>query len=157
MSGLALISVFACDRVLFSDIIIYDKQSKQNKSNNNYNMENKGKNICEQLKKIRHQIAAENGIAMAEHECHFEGECKGTCPRCDGELHYLEQEMVRKGKLSKAALIAGMTFSLAACCTPLEGEVAYPDTLGEGVPEDTTLSVQNETAPSVDEAASFNF
>lgn len=120
-------------------------------------MDNKGKNICEQLKKIRHQIADSNGIELEEHECHYEGDCKGTCPRCDGELQYLEQEMVRRGKLSKAALFAGITLGLAASCTPLEGDVMPdPGDTGEICPIDTTLPTQNETAPSEDEAATFN-
>lgn len=105
------------------------------------------------MKEIRQQIASENDIPLEEHECHYDGPCNGTCPRCDAELQYLEKEMVRRGKLSKVALVAGVTLSLAAsACTtegdpmpdPLEGDVYYP--------EDTTQCQNTEIAPSDNEA-----
>lgn len=43
----------------------------------------RGRDICNTLKAIRKQIADANGIAYSPEECHFTGECKGTCPKCE--------------------------------------------------------------------------
>lgn len=98
-------------------------------------MKSDGKDICEELKKIRRQIAMDNDITLEEKECHYDGPCKGTCPRCDAELQYLENEIERRrSKLGKAAIVAGMTLGLVAstCATegdvyPLEGDVVWPE------------------------------
>ena len=39
----------------------------------------RGRYICNTLKAIRKQIADANGIDYSPEECHFKGECKGTC------------------------------------------------------------------------------
>lgn len=120
-------------------------------------MRDNGKDICKQLKDIRQQIASENDIPLEVHECHYDGPCNGTCPRCDAELQYLEKEMVRRGKLSKAALVTGVTLSLAASACTTEGE-PWPDQL-EGdpyVPEDTTQCQNTEIAPSDNVAISID-
>ena len=54
---------------------------------------NKGKSTCKVLKDIRQKIANENGISYAPKECHYKGECKGTCPACEAEVRYLEEEL----------------------------------------------------------------
>ena len=46
-------------------------------------MATRGRNICNTLKAIRKQIADANGISYSPEECHFKGECKGTCPKCE--------------------------------------------------------------------------
>ena len=120
-------------------------------------MDIKGKDICKQLKDIRRQIASDNDIPLEEHECHYDGPCKGTCPRCDAELQYLETELGRRGKLSKAAIVAGVTLSLAASACTTEGDPA-PDPLMGGIyiPEDTTQCQNTEIAPSDNEAISID-
>lgn len=93
-----------------------------------------GKEVCRNLKAIRRHIADENGIALEIPECTYEGECEGTCPRCDAELRYLENELNRRKSLGKVAVMAGVTMSLSSCISgkigtqqqvpePLEGEV----------------------------------
>ena len=57
---------------------------------------NHGKSICEHLKGIRRMIAEEYGIPLEQEECNFEGDCKGTCPRCEEELQYLEREIMKR-------------------------------------------------------------
>lgn len=57
---------------------------------------NHGKNICEHLKKIRRMIAEEYSVPLEQEECNFEGDCKGTCPRCEEELQYLEREIMKR-------------------------------------------------------------
>lgn len=72
-----------------------------------------GKKICESLKQIRLDIAHENGIQYTPNECHHDGDCAGTCPACDAELRYLEQEINRKRSLGKAAVV-GISMGVAA-------------------------------------------
>jgi pyruvate formate lyase activating enzyme len=45
-----------------------------------------GKSVCKVLKDIRCDIATSNGLRYEREECHFAGDCLGTCPKCDAEL-----------------------------------------------------------------------
>ena len=63
-----------------------------------------GKSVCKILKDIRKSMADINDIEYEPAECHFEGNCPGTCPKCDEELMQLtEQLLIRKknGTLQK--------------------------------------------------------
>lgn len=51
----------------------------------------RGKEICRILKEIRRQIAEANDIEFIISECRYKGDCLGTCPKCEAEVHYLEQ------------------------------------------------------------------
>ena len=62
---------------------------------------NNGKDICKYLKEVRKNIADENNIPLEQEECTFEGECNGTCPHCDAEIKYLEEELIKRGKIEK--------------------------------------------------------
>lgn len=91
-----------------------------------------GKNKCKLLKEIRQKIADENDISYVTTECKFQGECSGTCPKCEAELRYLEQELDKRRKAGKAVAVAGIAAAMvvtAAGCDlssnqPLEGDVA---------------------------------
>ena len=79
----------------------------------------KGKQTCKILKEIRKQIAAENDIEFVTSECTYKGDCKGTCPKCEAEVLYLEHELEKRQRLGKAAVVAGMslgTLLTAAAC-----------------------------------------
>jgi periplasmic protein TonB len=78
---------------------------------------NKGKITCDVLKEIRKQIASENKIHYQTHECTFEGECRGTCPACESEVQYLENEIVKRKYLGKAVVIAGLSVGLLGTFT----------------------------------------
>lgn len=59
-----------------------------------------GKEKCKLLKEIRIQVAKENGIDFFAVECKQKGDCKGTCPRCEMEIEYLDScidEIVHSG------------------------------------------------------------
>ena len=79
----------------------------------------KGKNKCKILKEIRQKIADENDIPYVTRECSYQGECRGTCPKCEAELRYLEQELEKRRRLGKtvavAAVAAGLSLTLTAC------------------------------------------
>lgn len=55
-----------------------------------------GRDKCELLNQIRQKIADENNIEFKIYECTFEGDCTGTCPKCESELKYLENELKKK-------------------------------------------------------------
>lgn len=73
-----------------------------------------GRNICNQLKEVRKRIAEENDIPLEIEECTYKGECRGTCPRCEAEVRYLENALANRLKLGKVATIAGLALGLAA-------------------------------------------
>lgn len=86
-----------------------------------------GKEICRQLKQLRRDIADQNGIELEIPECTYEGECSGTCPRCDYELRYLENELARRQRLGKAAVVAGTVLTMASFQTAVAQEPVRPD------------------------------
>ena len=105
----------------------------------------KGKQTCKILKEIRKQIAAENDIKLVVEECTYQGDCLGTCPKCEAEVRYLERELEKRQRMGKAAVIAGMavgTMLTATSCheipQPLAGDVPYiPDSTEMPNPDDT--------------------
>ena len=74
----------------------------------------RGKNICKQLKEVRKRIAEENGIPLEMEECSYKGECRGTCPRCEAEVRYLENALAERLRIGKVATVAGLALGLAA-------------------------------------------
>lgn len=68
-----------------------------------------GKEKCKLLKAIRREIAETNGIVYLTSECTFEGECKGTCPKCDAEIRYLDSEINRLIASGKTVSLAGLS------------------------------------------------
>ena len=107
----------------------------------------KGKQTCKILKEIRKQIAAENDIKLVIEECTYQGDCLGTCPKCEAEVRYLERELEKRQRMGKAALIAGMavgTMLTATSCheipQPLAGDVTY-------IPDSTEMPNSDDTIP----------
>lgn len=83
----------------------------------------RGKEKCKALKEIRRQIAEKNDIEFAVSECKHQGECRGTCPKCEAELRYLERELAVRQSLGKAVAIAGITVGVCTtltACNPIE-------------------------------------
>lgn len=78
-------------------------------------MMNRGKYICKELKAVRRKIAEENGIPLEIKECAYQGPCKGTCPRCEAEVRYLENSLANRLKMGKVATVAGLALSLVSC------------------------------------------
>ena len=58
-----------------------------------------GKEKCRILKEIRQRIADENEIPYVTRECRHQGDCRGTCPRCESELRYLESQLAARAAL----------------------------------------------------------
>lgn len=94
---------------------------------------NHGKNICNQLKAVRKCIAEENNIHLEMEECTYKGECRGTCPRCEAEVRFLENALADRLKLGKVATIAGLALGLAATTAQAQAPVSTIPT----TPQDT--------------------
>ena len=68
---------------------------QQDKDNSKYIVAN-GKAVCVALKQIRIDIAKSNGILYEPSICHYEGECPGTCPKCEQELNEISLQIEQK-------------------------------------------------------------
>lgn len=101
----------------------------------------RGKEKCKALKEIRKQIAEKNDIEYAVSECSYQGECKGTCPKCEAELRYLERELEKKKNLGKAVCVVGISASVCGgltACNPAESvRDVLNDVFNIGVVEET--------------------
>lgn len=75
---------------------------------------NKGKKKCEILKTIRCQVAKKNGIPYTYTECTYQGECRGTCPKCEEELRYLTRELDKIKRSGKQVAVAGVAAAVIA-------------------------------------------
>lgn len=74
----------------------------------------KGKTICNELKRIRKQIADANEIDYEPRECNHQGECCGTCPACESEVRYIEKQLGIRRQLGKAVVVVGLSAGLIA-------------------------------------------
>ena len=88
----------------------------------------RGKQTCKILKEIRKQIAAENDIDLVVSECTYQGDCKGTCPKCEAEVRYLERELEKRQRMGKAAVVAGLSVGLLGASQVALAQ--QPDPLG---------------------------
>ena len=98
-----------------------------------------GKQKCKILKEIRQRIADENDIPYVTRECGFQGECRGTCPRCESELRYLEKQLENRAALGKRVTVAALCASLAmgsVGCSPTRVLNQEDDLTGAMVPFD---------------------
>ena len=117
---------FICISALFSKKLFVISQHRlfgirREKINLNYiQLMNKGKSTCKVLKEIRQKIANENGIRYVPKECHYKGECKGTCPACEAEVRYLEEELKRKRRNGFAIKLGGIAAGLCAMVIPAQ-------------------------------------
>ena len=58
---------------------------------------NYGKEKCEILKAIRNYVALKYNLDFEPSECDHQGNCPGTCPKCDAELADLQKQLEAKG------------------------------------------------------------
>lgn len=63
----------------------------------NIRIMNQGKQKCEILRRIRIDIAERYGLRYNPTECTHEGDCSGTCPKCDAELKDLQRQLESRG------------------------------------------------------------
>ena len=87
---------------------------EREQSKKRFALPSRGKVLCEALKEVRRRIAEENDIPLEIEECTYKGECRGTCPRCEAEVQYLEKSLAERISLGKVATVAGLALGLAA-------------------------------------------
>lgn len=86
-------------------------------------MKTRGRNICDTLKAIRKEIADANGIEYSPEECHFKGECRGTCPKCEQEVKDLEYELRLRLMAGTAIKVAGVAAGIVAMTACSDGKI----------------------------------
>lgn len=72
-----------------------------------------GKKVCASLKQVRKQIADANDIPYEVTECKHQGNCKGTCPKCEAELRYIENQLSLRRAAGLAVSIVGLSLGVA--------------------------------------------
>lgn len=94
----------------------------------------RGKQTCKILKEIRRQIAEANGIEFVITECRYRGDCPGTCPKCEAEVRYLEQQLRARSLAGKAIALAGISAGMilmAGCSSTTSQKQSNDDMLGD--------------------------
>lgn len=135
---------------------------------------NKGRAKCDRLKKIRKAVADRLNVDLHQSECTFEGNCRGTCPKCKQEEEILNRELLKRAAGAGIGVLAGL--SLAGCAplaigsegapldreeyaddvtddSPLTGEAPWPeDDWSEGAPLEADDDwIDDEEAPENEE------
>ena len=77
-----------------------------------------GKSICKYLKSVRRAVAEANGIDLEIPECTFDGECSGTCPRCEAEVRMLEQALSARQRMAQKVAVLGVAAGLSLIGMP---------------------------------------
>lgn len=67
-----------------------------------------GHEKCEQLRRIRKKIAEVNNIKFEPTVCTHNGPCLGTCPVCDAEIRYLDNELQKKKSRGEEIVLVGI-------------------------------------------------
>lgn len=98
-----------------------------------------GKEKCRILKEIRAEIARANDIEWVVSECRHQGNCKGTCPKCEAEVRQLEEALARREALGKKVAVVGISAAISLAVTgcddlrtttgdmPVDGDMIAPE------------------------------
>ena len=103
----------------------------------------RGKQTCKILKEIRRQITEVNGIEFDTSECRYKGDCLGTCPKCEAEVRYLEQQLRARSLAGKAIALAGISAGmiLMSGCSGTTSSNQSDETL-QGEPEASVEQIE---------------
>lgn len=89
-----------------------------------------GKQKCRILKTIRKQIAEANDIKLVTSKCRYRGDCLGTCPKCEAEVRYLEEQLLFRQRIGLAVKIVGVSLGMSTMgTTSLYGQKVGEDSL----------------------------
>lgn len=109
----------------------------------------RGKQTCKILKEIRRQIAAANDIEYVTSECRYKGDCLGTCPKCEAEVHYLEQQLRARTFAGKAVALAGISAAALGMFMPLQSGAQVQDVADVPLPESARKDADTITVNGV--------
>ena len=110
----------------------------------------RGKKTCKILKEIRQQIAEKNDIKFVTAECGFQGECKGTCPKCEEEVRYLENELRKRQQLGKVVTIAGISLGVAGTFAACNNPAPQDDEKDNQIEDTVTVAQHSYSVTPVD-------
>lgn len=104
-----------------------------------------GKEKCKILKQIRAEIARQNDIEWVVSECKHQGNCRGTCPKCEYEVRQLEAALARREALGKKVAVVGISAGIALSVTGCDISLMPSQTLsGEPLPPETVADTAVE-------------
>ena len=107
----------------------------------------KGRTICKVLKDVRQKIANENGISYHPEECHHKGECTGTCPGCEKEIRYLEEQLKNKQHSGLGLKVAGIAAGVCVTVLPMAAMVQTESKIS---PDFKAKTIKNDSIRAVD-------
>ena len=107
----------------------------------------KGRTICKVLKDVRQKIANENGISYHPEECHHKGECTGTCPGCEKEIRYLEEQLKSKQHSGLGLKVAGIAAGVCVTVLPMAAMVQTESKIS---PDFKAKTIKNDSIRAVD-------
>ena len=107
-----------------------------------------GKEKCRILKEIRAEIARQNDIEWVVSECKHQGNCKGTCPKCEQEVRQLEKALARRESLGKRVAVVGVSASIALSVTGCVNPFSQT-TAGVPMPDPDTSESHSESTCDV--------
>ena len=108
-----------------------------------------GKSKCKILKDIRRQIAAENDIEFVTAECKYQGDCSGTCPKCEAEVRYLEEQLRLRRMAGKAVAVAGIAAALVISASGCVPSTTGGDPLPPATSQHDSTPVPSATEPEM--------
>lgn len=107
----------------------------------------KGRTICKVLKDVRQKIANKNGISYHPEECHHKGECTGTCPGCEKEIRYLEEQLKNKQHSGLGLKVAGIAAGVCVTVLPMAAMVQTESKIS---PDFKAKTIKNDSIRAVD-------
>ena len=107
----------------------------------------KGRAICKVLKDVRQKIANENGISYHPEKCHHKGECTGTCPGCEKEIRYLEEQLKNKQHSGLGLKVAGIAAGVCVTVLPMTAMVQTESKIS---PDFKAKTIKNDSIRAVD-------
>ena len=107
----------------------------------------KGKSTCKLLKDIRQQIADANGISYQPIECQHKGDCAGTCPACEEEIRYLEEQLRNKQRGGLGLKVAGIAAGVCVAAMPMTAMVQTESKIS---PDFKDKTIKNDSIRAVD-------
>jgi len=107
----------------------------------------KGKGTCKLLKDIRQQIADANGISYQPKECQHKGDCAGTCPACEEEIRYLEEQLRNKQRGGLGLKVAGIAAGVCVAAMPMAAMVQTESKIS---PDFKDKTIKNDSIRAVD-------
>ena len=91
-----------------------------------------GKQKCETLRTIRRKIAGANDIPFETEDCTYGGPCRGTCPKCDEEIRFLDRALKEKQVRGETVVLEGLGEEALAPYGTEAPEIGQPFGFHEG-------------------------